>query len=116
LGHNGTLYVDDADTNAVYAIPDAASRPAAITAGAAVISSGGALNQPLGMTFTPMDDLVIMNGNDGNAVEISPSGKQLGSETVIRNGAGDLIGLALTSASNGILFGNDGTNALDLLH
>jgi hypothetical protein len=116
LGDSGTLYVDDTDANAVYAVRDAATRSTAITAGAAVISSGGALNEPLGMTFTPMDDLLIMNGNDGNAVEISPSGKQLGSETVIGNGAGDLIGLTLTPTANGILFGNDGTNALDLLH
>jgi hypothetical protein len=104
------------DANAVYAVRDAATRSTAITASAAVISSGGALNEPLGMTFTPMDDLLIMNGNDGNAVEISPSGKQLGSETVIGNGAGDLIGLTLTPTANGILFGNDSTNALDLLH
>jgi hypothetical protein len=116
LGDNGTLYVDDTDANAVYAIPDASARSTAITAGAAVISSGGALNEPLGMTFTPMDDLLIMNGNDGNAVEISPSGKQLGSETVVKDGAGDLIGLTLTPTANGILFGNDSTNALDLLH
>jgi hypothetical protein len=116
LGDKGTLYVDDTDANAVYAIPDAATRSTAITAGAAVISTGGALNEPLGMAFTPMDDLLIMNGNDGNAVEISPSGKQLGSETVVRDGAGDLIGLTLTPTANGILFGNDSTNALDLLH
>jgi hypothetical protein len=116
LDPDSTLFVDDTDTNAVYALPDAATRSAAITAGAAVISSGGALNEPLGMTFTPMGDLVIMNGDDGNAVEISPSGKQLGSETVIANGAGDLIGLTLTPTANGILFGNDGTNSLDLLH
>jgi hypothetical protein len=116
LGHNGTLYVDDSDTNAVYALPDAATRSTAVDAGAAVISSGGALNEPLGMAFTPMGDLVIMNGSDGDAVEVSRSGKQLGAETIIRNGAGDLIGLTLTPTANGILFGNDGTNALDLLH
>jgi len=116
FGSNGTLYLDDTDTNAVYAIPDAAARSSAITGGAAIIASGGALNEPLGMTFTPMDDLVIMNGNDGNAVEISPSGRQLGTLTVIRNGAGDLIGLTLTPAADGILFVNDATNALDLLH
>jgi len=116
FGHNGTLYIDDTDTNSVYAIPDAAARSSAITGGAAIIASGGALNEPLGMTFTPMDDLVIMNGNDGNAVEISPSGRQLGTLTVIRNGAGDLIGLTLTPAADGILFVNDATNALDLLH
>jgi len=114
LSKEGTLYVDDTDTNAVCAIPDAATRSKAVTAGAAVISSGGALNQPLGLTITSAGDLIVMNGNDGNAVEIGPSGKQLGSETVIRNGAGDLIGLALAPTGSAILFGNDATNALDL--
>jgi len=67
------------------------------------------------MTITPAGDLVIVNGNDGNAVEISPSGEQLGSETVIKDGAGALIGLTFTPNANAILFANDATNALDLL-
>lgn len=115
LYSRGTLYVDDADTNTLCAIPRATSGSGAVMADAAVISSGGALDQPLGMTLTPNSDFILVNGNDGNAVELSPSGRQLGVKTVIRGGAGDLIGLSLTCDENGILLGNDATNTLDLL-
>lgn len=114
LGRHGTLYVDDADTNAVYEIPDANTRLHPVTAGSVVLSSGGSLNQPLGMALTPTGDLVIVNGNDGDAVELNAYGKQLDTKVVVRNGTGDLIGLSLTPAGS-ILFGNDATNALDLL-
>ena len=44
----------------------------------------------------------------------SPAGKQVATKTVVKNGAGDLFGLATTSG--GLLLVNDGTNALDLYH
>jgi len=115
LSHDGTLYVDDADTNSVYAIPDAVTRSSAFPAARAVISSGGDLNQPLGMALAPTGDLVIMNGNDGDAVELAASGRQVGSRTIIKNGAGDLIGLTIVPSTHAILFGDDADNALDLL-
>jgi len=34
----------------------------------------------------------------------------------VKNGASDLFGLAVSPAANGIVFVNDGTNALDLSH
>ena len=115
LDGHGTLYVDDTARNVVCAIPDALTRSRAIAANTAIISSSGALNQPLGMTTTPTGDLLVVNGNDGNAVEISPSGKQLASHTIVPHGAGALIGLTLDPASHDILFVNDATNALDVL-
>jgi hypothetical protein len=111
LGGNGTLYVDDTLTNSVSAIPQALTRTSAITAAAGNLSAGGALDAPLGMTLAPNGDLVVVNGNNGNAVEITPAGRQLATKTLIKNGAGDLFGIITTS--DGLLIVNDGTNALD---
>jgi hypothetical protein len=114
LGRNGTLYVADTQTSAISAIPAALTRTTAVAASASTIATGGALNAPLGMTLAPNGDLVVVNGNDGNAVEVSPAGKQVATKTLVKNGAGDLFGL--TTTSGGLLLVNDGTNALDLYH
>jgi hypothetical protein len=111
LGGNGTLYVDDTQTNSVSAIPQALTRTSPITAAAGFLSTGGALNAPLGMTIVPNGDLVVVNGNDGNAVEITPAGKQIATTTLIKNGAGDLFGVITTP--RGLLIADDGTNTLD---
>jgi hypothetical protein len=113
LGSNGTLYVDDTLTNTVSAIPQALTRTSAVTAAATTLSAGGGLNAPLGMTLAPNGDLIVVNGNNGNAVEITPAGKQVATKTLVKNGAGDLFGIITTQAGNGILVVNDGTNALD---
>jgi hypothetical protein len=113
LGSNGTLYVDDTLTNAISAIPQALTRTTALSATASTLAVGGALNEPLGMTLAPNGDLVVVNGNDGNAVEFSPAGKQLFTKTLIKNGAGDLFGITTTSAG-GLLAVNDSKNAIDV--
>jgi hypothetical protein len=114
LGGNGTLYVDDSQTNKISAIPLALTRTSPAKASATVISSGGALDAPLGMTVVANGDLVVVNGNNGNSVEVNPGGKQVANKTLVKNGAGDLFGLAPTQTGDGLLFVNDGTNALDL--
>ena len=114
LAGNGTLYVDDTLTNSVSAIPQALTRASAITAVGGTLFTGGALNAPLGMTLAPNGDLVVVNGNNGNAVEITPAGKQLATKTLIKNGAGDLFGIITTQT--GLIFANDGTNALDTIN
>jgi hypothetical protein len=111
LGGHGTLYVDDTQTNSVSAIPQALTRTSAITAVAATLSMGGALDAPLGMTIAPNGDLVVVNGNNGNAVEITPAGQQVATKTLIKNGAGDLFGIITNG--DGLIVANDGTNALD---
>ncbi len=116
LAPNGTLYVDDTQTNAVSAIPNALNRTSALNANSTTIASGGALDAPLGMVLAPNGDLVVVNGNNGNAVELRPSGKEVAVKTLVRNGGGDLFGIATTAAGNGLLFVNDGTNTLNLLH
>jgi len=57
---------------------------------------------------------VPKNGNDGNAVEISPKGDQVAKVTLVAHGAGDLFGAAIEASGHGLLFVNDGTNALDV--
>ena len=112
LGHNGTLYVADTQTNTISAIPQATTRTTAQAATAGLLSAGGALDAPLGMTLAPNGDLVVVNGNNGNAVEITPAGHQLTTKTLVKNGAGDLFGIITTP--DGIVAVNDGTNALEL--
>ena len=112
LGHNGTLYVADTETNTISAIPQATTRTAAQAATAGLLSAGGALDAPLGMTLAPNGDLIVVNGNNGNAVEVTPAGRQLTTKTLVKNGAGDLFGIVTTP--DGILAVNDGTNALEL--
>jgi hypothetical protein len=116
LGHNGTLYVDDTETNSVSAIANALTRTSAVSANSTKITSGHSLSAPLGMTLAPNGDLVVDNGNNGNVVEITPAGKQIATVTLVKNGAGDLFGLAVQPGGKGILFVNDGKNALDLDH
>jgi hypothetical protein len=114
VGHNGTLYVADTQTNTISAIPQATTRTTAQVATAGLLSAGGALDAPLGMTLAPNGDLIVVNGNNGNAVEITPAGRQLTTRTLVKNGAGDLFGIV--TMPNGILAVNDGTNALELFH
>jgi hypothetical protein len=78
------------------------------------LASGGWLNGPLGLTLTPNGDVLAMNGSNGNAVEISPSGHQVAKLTLVRNGSGDLFAAAIATGGHGLLFVNDGTNALDI--
>jgi hypothetical protein len=113
LGANGTLFVDDSQTNSVSAIPHALTRTSALSASTSRIDAGGALNAPLGMTLAPNGNLVIVNGNDGNAVEMSPRGRQVAVKTLVKNGAGDLFGIIPDPASPGFLFVNDGKNTLE---
>ena len=112
LGHNGTLYVADTQTNTISAIPQATTRTTPMAATTGLLSAGGALDAPLGMTLAPDGDLIVVNGNNGNAVEITPAGEQLTTKTLVKNGAGDLFGIITTP--DGIVAVNDGTNALEL--
>jgi hypothetical protein len=64
------------------------------------------------MTLAPNGDLIVVNGNNGNAVEITPAGKQVATRTLVKNGAGDLFGII--TEPDGIVAVNDGANALEL--
>jgi hypothetical protein len=114
LAKNGTLYVAETIDSRIMAIPNALSRTTAVSADSSVVTSGGYLNGPLGMTLAPNGDVIAMNGNDGNAVEITPAGRQIAKVSLVANGSGDLFGVTIAPNGRDLLFVNDGTNALDI--
>jgi hypothetical protein len=114
LASNGTLYVAETVGSRITKIPNAMTRTTAVADRSNTLSSGGGLNGPLGLVAAPNGDLIALNGNDGNAVEISPQGKQVAKVTLVSNGAGDLFGAAIEPGAHGLLFVNDGTNAIDV--
>jgi hypothetical protein len=118
LGKNHkTLYVADSLNNRIAAISDPLSRSSSANTGTTV-SSGGSLNDPLGMTLAVNGDILAANGNDGNLVETTPMGVQI-STTVLDNtgnppGAGTLFGLT-DVPGQGVFFVDDGSNTLNVL-
>jgi hypothetical protein len=119
LGSNGTLYVADTVQSRIAAVPFATSRFFPAAGGGFTLSQGGSLNSPLGLAVAPGGDLIAVNGNDGNAVEVSPFGAQVDTRTIDPFASGgDLFGLAIAPGGRGILFVDDNgaANTLDLLH
>ena len=114
----GVLYVADSLGNRIAAIPNALFR--LFSAGTGItVSSGGALNDPLGLTIAPNHDLIAANGDDGNLVEINPFTKQQVATKLVDSsgdppGSGALFGLAATPT--GVYFVDDATNTFNLLH
>jgi hypothetical protein len=114
LARNHTLFVTNTLTNSVSAIPGAATRMIPVTQKASTIFKGGGLDAPLGMTMAPNGDLLIVNGNNGKATELTEHGHQVATRILAKKGAGDLFGLALTANDRGLWFVNDGTNTLNV--
>jgi len=120
IGANGTLYVADNLANAITEVPQALTRS---TSGAGtVLTSGGQLAHPLGLTLAPDGDLLAANATNGKIVEITTAGEQTGEDYAIENtgqdppGNGDLFGIAINQAGTGVLFVKDDENTLGLLH
>jgi hypothetical protein len=119
LGHNGTLYVADTVRNRIAAVPFATFRFFPAFGGGFTLSAGNNLSAPLGLALAPNGDLITVNGNNGNAVEVTPFGAQVDTMTIDPfNMGGDLFGLAIAPGGNGVLFVDDNgaANTLDLLH
>jgi len=115
LGHEGQLYVADTVNSRIAVIPFAAWRWAPATGGGITLSSGGALNGPLGLASAPNGDVLSVNADDGNIVETTPFGRQIASPQIDPAGAGgDLFGLTLAPNGHGVLFVDDGDNTLKL--
>jgi hypothetical protein len=104
---DGTLYVADSVNSQILAVRHALDRQTP-TLGT-VISAGNNLNDPLGMTIAPNEHIITVNGNDGQAVETTPSGKQVDTATFDANngGGGNLFGLALAPNHGGVYFVDD---------
>lgn len=115
---NDILYVADSLTNRVQAIHDALVRPNSAFNGVTV-SSGGFLNDPLGLALAANGNLAVVNGDDGNIIEITPAGAQILHELIDDSGdppgAGALFGLVVVK-NEGVYFVDDATNTLNLLN
>ncbi|MBV9654703.1 MAG: hypothetical protein JOZ42_09090 [Acetobacteraceae bacterium] len=120
LGRNGVLYVSDALGNRIARINDAVTRTTSAGTGEDV-TKDGLLRRPLAMTIAPNGNLLVVNGLNGQCVEIDPTtGKQLHALWIDANkaqsppGSGDLFGLAMTPAGDGFYYVKDEMNALVL--
>jgi hypothetical protein len=118
LGNDGTLYVSDAIGNQVIAIADAATRSESAGQGK-TISKDGLLQRPLAMGFAANGHLLVVNGLNGQVVEIDPAtGKQLGAlwidadEAQTPPGSGDLFGITMMPDGKGFYYVEDDVNAL----
>jgi len=112
--NNKVLYVADSLNNRIAAIADPLSRRTSAGTGT-TLSSGGSLNDPLGLTLAVNGDILTTNGNDGNLVVTKPNGVQSATILLDPAGAGVLFGLTAVPGQ-GVYFVDDGTNFLDLLH
>jgi hypothetical protein len=118
LGPNGTLYVANTDRNEINAIPRAATRRTSAGNGT-VLTSGGKLSMPLGLTIAPGGDILSVNGGNGLIVETTPAGAQVAWRYLDSHGhprgAGALFGLAVAPHGAGIYYVDDDINKLRLL-
>ena len=112
--NNKVLYVADSLNNRIAAIDNPLGRQTSAGTGT-TLSSGGSLNDPLGLTLAVNGDILTTNGNDGNLVETKPNGVQRATILLDPAGAGVLFGLTAVPGQ-GVYFVDDGTNTLDLLH
>ncbi len=110
-----TLYVADSLNNRIAAIANAPSRTGSASTGATV-STGGALNDPLGLAIAANGNILSTNGADGNMVVTTPSGTQLAVILLDNSGnppgAGTLFGLL--PVGHDVYFVDDGSNTLNL--
>ena len=83
------------------------------------MTTGGALNMPLGMAIAPNGNILTVNGGDGRIVETTPRGRQIAMKFLDTSGsppgAGALFGLAIRPGG-GVYYVDDAVNTLRLLH
>jgi sugar lactone lactonase YvrE len=119
LAPGGTLYIADTVRSRILAIPHAATRMTSDGQGRMVRSHSG-LVQPLGVAIAPDRHVLVVNGGNGNMLEIAPGGALVATKTLDSSGspagAGALFGLAVAPRGRGVYFVDDATNKLRLLH
>ena len=117
--HGDTLYVADTVANRLATIPHAMTRHTTALTGT-TLTTGGALNSPLGLALAPNGDVLSVNAGDGLVVETTPAGRQSATRKLDGSGsppgAGALFGLALRPDQRGVYVVDDATNTLNLLH
>jgi len=110
------LYVADSLNNRVMAIPDPVFRDTSAGTGA-IVTQGGSLNDPLGLTVAQDGNVLTANGNNGFLVVTTPNGDQV-SKTLLDSsgtppGSGALFGLVHVPGE-GLYYVDDATNTLNL--
>jgi len=114
VGSAGQLYVADTADNEINVIAHATTRGNSAGEGT-TLTSGGALNSPLGLLVTTDGAVLTVNAADGTMVATDPAGKQVATVNLDTSGkprgSGALFGLVL--APNGqLFFVDDATNTL----
>ncbi|HEY6291390.1 MAG TPA: hypothetical protein VI455_07505 [Terriglobia bacterium] len=113
-----TLYVADSLSNRIASLSNALTRTTSAGTGTTV-TSGGSLNDPLGLAIASNGNILTVNGNDGFLVVTRPAGSQVGKTLLDNNGSppgnGALFGLAVTGPSS-LYYVDDATNTLNLTH
>ena len=112
-----SLYVADSLNNRIAAIAYPLSRQTSARTGK-TITTGGNLNDPLGLTVAPNGDILTANGDDGYMVQTTPDGFQA-AKTLLDSsgsppGSGALFGLVTVGSS--VYYVDDATNTLNLFH
>jgi hypothetical protein len=111
------LYVADSLSNRIAVIPDATTRTTSAGIGI-TLTSGGSLNDPLGLTVAPNGHILTVNGFDGFITEITPRGQQIAKRLLDNTGtppgSGALFGVAF-DPELGVVFVDDVTNTLNVL-
>lgn len=113
------LYVADSLNNRIAVIPHALTRTTSAGTGF-TLSVGGSLNDPLGLIVAPDQNILVVNGDDGFITEITPHGRQIATKLLDNTGGpppgnGTLFGLVF-DPDLGVVFVDDGSNTLNLLH
>jgi hypothetical protein len=112
-----SLYVADSLNNRIAAIPYPITRTTSAKTGI-TITSGGDLNDPLGLAIGPHGDILTADGDDGYMVQTTPDGLQV-SEALLDDsgsppGSGALFGLVAVGAN--VYYVDDASNTLNLYH
>jgi hypothetical protein len=115
LAGDGTLYVADTQRNRIAAVAHALTRRTPLGGGGVTVAAGGFLNSPLGLTLAPNGDILTANAADGNILETTPAGGEL-PPLDTGAGGGGLFGLAVAPNLRGLLYVDDASNTLGLLH
>jgi hypothetical protein len=117
-GEGALLYVADSLNNRIAVINHPFTRHTSAATGR-TLTSGGSLNDPLGLTVALNGRILVVNGDDGFVTEITPGGKQIAKELIDSSGSppgsGALFGVFF-DALHGLVFVDDATNTLNLLH
>ena len=112
------LYVADSLNNRISVITDPLTR-ATPSGPDKILSSGGSLNDPLGLNVAPDGHLLVVNGNDGFVTEITPHGVQIAKKLIDSSGnppgAGALFGVVF-DPEVGLVYVDDATNTLNVVH